>query len=137
MAFCDIRDWEMNLNFDSSPTDPETLIFKLAAGGAGQVEVSNVRMSDLRWTCLPVGQFGQQRAKALLSFVFRFRRAGKEFGVMMAGFAHVNDINLVSFRGRFRTFTLDSKVPAAGGGELQVLALGDPGDTGTGTGTQT
>ena len=136
MAFCDARDWEMLLNFDGS-ADSEALVFRLAAGNVGQVDVSSVKMSDLRWTCLPVGQFGQQKAKALLSFVFRFRRAGKEFGVMMAGFAHVNDINLVSFRGRFRTFTLDGKVPAAGGAELQVLALGDPGDTGTGTGTQT
>jgi hypothetical protein len=57
MAFCDIRDWEMNLNFDSSPTDPETLIFKLAAGGAGQVEVSNVRITEGQSApklCLPI-----------------------------------------------------------------------------------
>ncbi len=137
MAFCDVRDWEMNLNFDNSGTDPETLIFRLAAGGGGRVDVSNVRMSDLRWTCASVGTPGEANAKALLSFVFRFRRAGKEFGAMMAGFAHVNEINLVTFRGRFRTFNLDNRLPAAGNGQLQVLALGEAGDTGTGTGTQT
>ena len=136
MAFCDIRDWEMFLNFDSS-TDTETLVFRLASGGLGRVDVSNTRMSNLKWTCLPVGTFGQANAKALLSFVFRFRRAGKEFGVLMAGFAHLNNVNIVTFRGRFRTFTLDGQVPAAGSAELQVLALAAPGDTGTGTGTQT
>ena len=137
MAFCDAIDWEMLLNFDSNTANQETLVFSLRADGTGQVNVSTVKMSDLKWTCLQVGTTGQAKAKAILSFVFRFKRQGKEFGVMMAGFAHVNDVGRTTFRGRFRTCALDTKLPAAGGADLQILTLGTPGDTGTGTGTQT
>jgi hypothetical protein len=135
MAFCDLRTWQMTLRFDDQ-ADPETLDFVLETGGVGRVNVSNVRMSNLRWTCVTHGQFGQPDAKALFRFVFRFRRQGKEFGVMMAGFAHLISTT-VRFRGGFRTFNLDNRVPQPGTAELQILTLGEPGDTGTGTGTQT
>ena len=72
-----------------------------------------------------------------MSFVLRFRRAGTELGVLFAGFAHVNSVNKTVFEGKFRTFNLDKKVPAAGSAELQNLVLADVGDTGTGSGTQT
>jgi hypothetical protein len=146
VSFCDpTKTWTITLKLDKDPpANAEDFIFRLTAGGIGQVDVPpNNKMSDLKWTCQDFGVSGQPNAKALMSFLFRCRRtlpAGPllEYGVLLAGFAHVRDDGKVEFNGRLRTFSPDINTPAPGTAQMQfVTPSGDPGDTGTGNGTQT
>lgn len=143
MEFCDpTKDWTMGLELDKMAGKPEFFTFHLERGGTGQVRIQNVpekRMSDLIWTCLPFGSASQADGKSLINFIFRFRKPTgnpRETGVLLSGFARAVSPDSHEFEGRLFVFPLDSTVPAAGNEELMTLAP-DPGDTGTGTGSQT
>ena len=142
MGFCDNNKlWGIDLILDSDTTKIERLQVNVQIDGNGQitgeVKVSNGEvMSRLGGRCegpqipgVPV---------ALMTFIFRVKKAGIVWGVHMSGVAHPPEAN-PKFRGKLRTFVPDINTPASSGvGELQSISLlGDPGDTGTGTGQQT
>jgi hypothetical protein len=142
MAFCDVKPWNMTLVLDKAIGNPQNFTFNLNSDGTGTVNVSGgARMSDLRWACQSFGVFGQQGARGFLSFVFRVRRTGPlgtlERGVVYSGFARQNAGGATIFRGRLSVFGIgnDDDTPA-GGSDVTTLAA-EPGDTGTGNGTQT
>lgn len=141
MAFCDSSRWQMSLFRDNDPSRIERGVFNLTIVN-GEItgdffNSSNVRISKLRGRCEPIALPGLSETSRM-TFVFRFRRAGRELGVMMAGFAFTPTAGArPEFQGRFRVFDLDPDLPTAGSGELQTMQTFDTGETGTGSGQQT
>jgi hypothetical protein len=140
MAFCSSSRWQMSFFRDSAPSSIERGVFNLTIVN-GEItgdffNSSSVRISKLRGSCEPIALPGLPETSRM-TFAFRFRRGGRELGVMMAGFAFTGSDTRTEFIGRFRVFDLDPDLPTAGTGELQTIQTFDTGETGTGSGQQT
>jgi hypothetical protein len=133
----------MFLVLDKDTTHVETLTFNLTITNGeitGDVITSQPRrMSGVRGRCQPATLLPTLPGLpviANMNFIFRLRRRGVERGVHLAGIALFPTLGNPIFEGSLLVFDPDNFVPPGGDGEAQDIS-GDPGDTGTGTGTQT
>jgi hypothetical protein len=138
MAACDSKPWDMTLILDEDPTPIElrfenVTIFLGVIIGEVHDRLGN-KVSNLIGTCTPFVGGGAPNVSEM-TFVFRLRDAAKEVGIFLSGFAFLpSTATFPDFRGRFLAFTVGTNTPL---GEVRNLVIPDPGDTGTGNGTQT
>lgn len=139
MAACDSRPWDMTLILDQNPTPIElkfqnVTIFLGVIFGEVYDPLGN-KVSNLIGTCTPFPGGGVPNASEM-TFVFRLRDAAKEVGIFLSGVAFVpSTTTFADFRGGFLAFPPDANTPL--GEVVRNLVIPDPGDTGTGNGTQT
>jgi hypothetical protein len=120
----------------------ETLTFvevRIDAGViTGRVFDDSDEMSSLIGTCAPSTATGEPDV-SLMTFVFSVRdNRGRVVGIFLTGvgFPRRADPTQLDFLGTWRAFTPVGGTPPIMNGQLEQLAI-DPGDTGTGNGTQT
>lgn len=146
MAFCDTHNWRMKLILDKMSDSFEMLelILVIDSGSGkikGTVEDSKHKvMSELAGQCSAMKRTGLP-PEALMSFIFHVTKGGIKRGLHLSGVAFNEPGKTApSFEGRFILFTPDQQtppVPNLATGQLQTIPLGDTGDTGTGSGSQT
>lgn len=132
----------MDLTLEKNPAVTERLTFldvSITAGViTGRVFDDNDEMSALTGTCAPSIVTGEADV-SLMTFVFNVKdNRGRVVGIFLTGvgFPKVADPTKLDFRGTLRAFTPTARTPQIIGGELELLAI-DPGETGTGNGSQT
>jgi hypothetical protein len=143
MAFCETeKDWTITLTPDGS-AESEILSFHVEIDHNGKItgkvfDSDNQVMSDLEGNCV-VKPFPGLPEISVMSFVFRARQDNKELAAHLSGIAfHPSSTSSnPDFEGRYILYIPDETTPAPGTGEFQTIPLGDTGDTGTGSGSQT